>query len=66
MNTGMISYECANHPLIATGLAQTAKRYGRPRMVADRKLNGAAEVGMPHTFSEPRDIALSTMTGTDL
>lgn len=66
MNTGMINYECANHPLIAAGLAQMAKRYNLPCMVGDWGLNDSTEVGMPHTFSETMGIALSTMTGTDL
>jgi trimethylamine--corrinoid protein Co-methyltransferase len=66
MNTGTINYECANHPLIAAGLAQMAKRYGLPCMVGDWGLNDSTEVGMPHTFSETMGIALSTMTGTDL
>ena len=66
MNTGMINYESANHPLIAAGLAQMAKRYGLPCMVGDWGLNESTEVGMPHTFSETMGIALSTMTGTDL
>ena len=66
MKTGMINYECANQPLIASGLAQMAKRYGLPCMVGDWGLNDTDEPGMPHTFSETMGIALSTMSGTDM
>jgi len=66
MKTGMINYESANQPLIATGLAQMAKRYGLPCMVGDWGLNDSEEPGIPHTFSETMGIALSTMSGTDM
>ena len=66
MKTGMIFYECANQPLIASGLSQMAKRYGLPCMVGDWGLNDTDEPGLPHTFSETLGIALSTMSGTDM
>jgi len=66
MATGMINYESANLPLIATGLAQMAKRYGLPCMVGDWGLNDSEKPGLPHTFSETMGIALTTMTGTDM
>ena len=66
MMTGMIFYESANQPLIASGLAQLAKRYGLPCMVGDWGLNDTDEPGAPHTFSEMMGVALSTMSGTDM
>ena len=66
MMTGMIFYESANQPLIASGLAQLAKRYGLPCMVGDWGLNDSDEPGAPHTFSEMLGVALSTMSGTDM
>jgi trimethylamine--corrinoid protein Co-methyltransferase len=66
MTTGMINYKSANHPLIQTGLAQMAKRYGLLCMVGDYGLNDTDEPGLPHTFSESMGIAVSTMGGTDL
>jgi trimethylamine--corrinoid protein Co-methyltransferase len=66
MMTGMINYESVNQPLIASGLAQMAKRYGLPCMVGDWGLNDSEEPGFPHTFSETMGIALSTMSGTDM
>ena len=66
MKTGMINYQSPNQPLVATGLAQMAKRYGLPCMVGDWGLNDTEEPGVPHTFSENLGIALSTMSGTDL
>ena len=66
MKTGMINYESINQPLIASGLAQMAKRYGLPCMVGDWGLNDSEEPGIPHTFSETMGIALSTMSGTDM
>ncbi len=66
MKTGMINYESINQPLIASGLAQMAKRYGLPCMVGDWGLNDSEEPGIPHTFSETLGIALSTMSGTDM
>ncbi len=66
MKTGMINYESINQPLIASGLAQMAKRYGLPCMVGDWGMNDSEEPGIPHTFSETMGIALSTMSGTDM
>src|SRR5512136_807129 len=66
MMTGMIFYESANQPLIASGLAQLAKRYGLPWMVGDWGLNDTDEPGAPHTFSEMLGVALSMMSGTDM
>jgi trimethylamine--corrinoid protein Co-methyltransferase len=66
MKTGMINYESINQPLIASGLAQMAKRYGLPCMVGDWGLHDSEEPGIPHTFSETMGIALSTMSGTDM
>jgi trimethylamine--corrinoid protein Co-methyltransferase len=66
MKTGMINYESVNQPLIATGLAQMAKRYNLPCMVGDWGLNDSEEPGVPHTFTETMGIALSTMSGTDM
>lgn len=66
MKTGMIDYMTVNQPLIATGFAQMAKRYGMPCMVGDWGVNDKPEPGIPHTFSEVMGIALSTMSGTDL
>ena len=66
MSTGMINYTSANHPLIQTGLAQMAKRYGLLCMVGDYGLNDTDEPGLPQTFSETMGIAVSTMGGTDL
>lgn len=66
MKTGMINYESINQPLIASALAQMAKRYGLPCMVGDWGLNDSEEPGIPHTFSETMGIALSTMSGTDM
>jgi len=66
MSTGMINYQSANHPLIAAGLAQMARRYGLPCMVGDWGLNDSPEPGVPHTFSEMMGTAISTMTGSDM
>ena len=66
MTTGMINYESPNQPLIATGLAQMAKRHGLPCMVGDWGLNDSDMPGVPHTLSEVLGIALSTMSGTDM
>ena len=66
MKTGMIHYQSANQPLIATGLAQLAQSYGLPCMVGDWGLNDLPEPGFPHTFSETMGIALSMMSGSDM
>ena len=66
MKTGIIDYMTVNQPLIASSLAQMAKRYGMPCMVGDWGLNDKTEPGFPHTFSEAMGMSLSTMSGTDL
>jgi len=66
MKTGMIDYMTVNQPLLATGFAQMAKRYGMPCMVGDWGVNDKPEPGIPQTFSEVMGISLSTMSGTDL
>ena len=66
MKTGIIDYMTVNQPLIATGFAQMAKRYGMPCMVGDWGVNDKPEPGIPHTFSEVMGVSLSTMSGTDL
>ncbi len=66
MKTGMINYQSPNQPLIATGLAQLAKRHGLPCMVGDWGLNDSEKPGIPHTFSENLGIALSTISGSDM
>ncbi|MDH4122853.1 MAG: trimethylamine methyltransferase family protein [Thermoplasmata archaeon] len=66
MRTGIIDYMTVNQPLIATGLAQMAKRYGLPCMTGDWGVNDTPEPGVPHTFSEVMGVSLSTMSGTDL
>ena len=66
MSTGMINYQSVNPPLIATGLAQMANRYGLPCMVGDWGLNDSPVPGFPHTFSETLGLAISTMSGSDM
>jgi trimethylamine--corrinoid protein Co-methyltransferase len=65
MKTGIIDYMTVNQPLIATGFAQMAKRYGLPCMVGDWGINDMDTPGIPHYFSELMGVALSTMSGTD-
>lgn len=66
MATGIIDYNCVNHALIQIGLTQMAKRYGLLCMVGDYGFNETDEPGLPQTFSECFDPALSTMAGTDI
>jgi len=66
MKTGIIDYMTVNQPLIATGLAQMAKRYSLPCMVGDWGVNDTDMPGVPHSFSDVMGVCLSTMSGTDL
>jgi len=66
MRTGLIDYMTVNQPLIASALAQMAKRYGLPCMVGDWGVNDTETPGVPHSFSEVMGISLSTMSGTDM
>ncbi len=65
MRTGYIDYTALETPLISTGAAQMAHRYGLPCMTAGWGACVGTELGLP-AFSELASITLSVMPGTDL
>jgi len=64
MSTGTIDYFAPEVPLISAGLAQMAKRYGRPCFLGQWGVNGM-KPGIPVSFSELYSMAVMTLSGTD-
>lgn len=66
MKTGVMNYMVPEHPIIAAGLGQMARRYGLPSMVGEWGINDKETPGVPHSFSEVMGVALSSMANSDL
>jgi trimethylamine--corrinoid protein Co-methyltransferase len=64
MNTGTINYAANESPMIASALAQMAKRYGMPCMVGQWGCDGDVP-GMTASFNELATVALTMLSGTD-
>jgi trimethylamine--corrinoid protein Co-methyltransferase len=61
-----MNYMVPEHPIIAAGLGQMARRYGLPSMVGEWGINDKETPGVPHSFSEVMGVALSSMANSDL
>jgi len=66
MSTGGVNFEAPEIPMIMTGLAQMAIRYGLPRMVGDWGLCGDSSPGFCGSFTQVSSTSLDTFSGTDL
>jgi trimethylamine--corrinoid protein Co-methyltransferase len=66
MTTGDVSFEAVEVPLLMTGTAQMAKRYGLPCMVGDWGLCGGPTPGLLAPYSEISSTTLDTFSGTDM
>ncbi len=66
MMTGYIDYTSVEAPLIATGAAQMARRYGLPCMVSGWGTGVDMRPGLNISFSELSSMAISVLAGTDL
>lgn len=64
MSSGTINYKANECPMIASALAQMAKRYGLPCMVGQWGADGK-EPGLPLSFNELATIAMTMLSGTD-
>jgi trimethylamine--corrinoid protein Co-methyltransferase len=65
MRTGYINYTAVETPLVSTGAAQMARRYGLPCMTSGWGSCVGTDLGLP-AFSELASVLLSVMPGTDL
>jgi len=64
MSTGTINYSANESAMIASALAQMARRYGMPCMVGQWGCDGDVP-GMTKSFNELAPIALTMLSGTD-
>ena len=64
MSSGMINYKANECPMIASALAQMAKRYGLPSVVGQWGADGD-EPGLKVSFNELATIAMTMLSGTD-
>lgn len=64
MSSGMINYKANESPMIASALAQMAKRYGLPCVVGQWGADGD-KPGLPVSFNELATIAMTMLSGTD-
>jgi trimethylamine--corrinoid protein Co-methyltransferase len=65
MTTGIMDYSSANLPLISSGAAQMAKRYGLPSQVGTWGIETKVP-GIQSSFSELLSVFLSAMSGSDM